>query len=92
MPIQTLDSNDARLRWRSLLDAARAGEDTVIERYGEPTAAVIPFEDYAAIQEILDDLRAARRAEAVLAEYQADPTTARPWREVMAELEEESSH
>jgi PHD/YefM family antitoxin component YafN of YafNO toxin-antitoxin module len=63
----------------------------VIERYGEPTAALIPYEDFVAIQEILADLRAARRAEAALAEYRDDPTTARPWREVMAELEEESA-
>jgi len=56
---EILDSNRARIVWRELLDRARGGRDTVIERYGKPTAAVIPYEDYKALQEALEDLRAA---------------------------------
>jgi prevent-host-death family protein len=86
MDQQTLSSDDARTRWRDVLDAASAGSVTVIERYGKPTAAVIPFEDYAAIRDEIEDLRAARRAEAVLESWRQNPSRARPYEEVRAEL------
>ena len=89
MGARILDSNDARIRWRDVLDTARAGEDTVIERYGEPTAAVIPFADFAALQEQLEDLRIARRAQAAYEEWLRDPSTGTPLAEVEAELRAE---
>jgi prevent-host-death family protein len=90
MPTKTMTSDEARTRWRDLLDTAMAGEvDTVIERYGKPAAAVIPFEDYVALQEELEDLRAARRAVAAYREWQEDPSTGEDWSAVKAELRAE---
>ena len=89
MPVKVMDSNDARTKWREVLDTARAGKDTVIERYGEPTAAVIPIADFEALQEQLDDLRAGRRAQAIYEEWKCDSSTGTPLAEVEAELRAE---
>ena len=63
MTVATIDSNAARAQWRSLLDTAGEGKaDIVITRYGQPVATVIDYEDWVALQEELDDLRSARRA------------------------------
>lgn len=87
MTVATLDSNQARAQWRSILDATGAGEkDIVITRYGKPVAALIDYTDWVAIQEILDDLRAARRADAAFEEYLQDPTSARSYEEFETEL------
>ena len=65
MTITTLGSREARQKWRDLLDAVYTGSaDIVIERNGKPLAALIPYEDYLALAEALDDLRAARRVAA----------------------------
>lgn len=86
MAVQVVDSNRARIHWREILDAARGGSDSIIEHYGKPTAVVIPYADWEALQEALDDLRAARRAQAAYEDWQRDPTLGRPWAEVRAEL------
>ena len=78
---------EARSNWRRLLEGALTGDtDTIIERYGQPIGALIPFADYVAILEELEDLRVARQAMAAVEEWQNDPSSARPWREVYAEL------
>lgn len=86
MTVRTVDSNRARIHWRDVLDTARAGLDSVIEHYGRPTAAVIPYSDYEALQEELDDLRASRRAAVAYEAWQRDPSLGRPYNEVRAEL------
>ena len=87
MAMQIMDSNRARAKWRDILDKAHAGTgDVVIERYGQRVAAVIPYVDYVTLQDELDDLRAARRAQAVYEEWMRDPSTARPYTEFRAEL------
>jgi prevent-host-death family protein len=86
MTVRTVDSNRARIHWREILDAARAGEDSVIEHYGKTTAVVLPFADWEALQEALDDLRAARRGQVAYEAWQRDPSLGRPWSEVKAEL------
>jgi prevent-host-death family protein len=87
MTVRVVDSNRARIHWREVLDAARAGVDSVIEHYGKPTAVVLPYADWQALQEELDDLRAARRAQAAYADWQRDPQQGRPWAEVKAEMQ-----
>ncbi len=87
MSIQRLESNRARAKWRDVLDVATAGTaDVVIERYGKPVVAVIAYEDYMAVSDELDDLRAARRAAAIYEEWKQDPSTARPYTEFRDEL------
>jgi prevent-host-death family protein len=86
MPSRVLSSDEARTRWRHIMDAATAGEDVVVERYGKPTVAVIPYADYLELLDQLEDLRATRQARSALAEWRRDPTVARPWSEVETEL------
>ena len=87
MTIATWDSNDARIKWREMLDTAAAGvTDVVITRYGKPLVAVIDYEDFLALREELDDLRAARRADAIFEEYVRDPSSARLWDDIRSEL------
>lgn len=87
MAARTMSSDEARSNWRRLLEGALVGDsDTIIERYGQPIGALIPFDDYIAVLETLEDLRLARQALPALEEWRADPSTARPWREVYAEL------
>ena len=89
MTLQVVDSNRARIHWRNVLDTARAGTDSVIEHYGTRTAAVIPWVDYEALQEELDDLRAARRAAVALAAWERDPSSGTRLDQVEAELRAE---
>ena len=87
MTIATWDSNDARIKWREMLDTAAAGvTDVVITRYGKPLVAVIDYEAFLSLQEELDDLRAVRRADAIFEEYLRDPSSARPWDDIRSEL------
>ena len=87
MTIATWDSNDARIKWREMLDTAAAGvTDVVITRYGKPLVAVIDYEAFLALQEELDDLRAAKRADAIFEEYLRDPSSVRPWDDIRSEL------
>ena len=84
----TWDSNDARVKWRDLLDQVHSA-DMVITRYGKPAAVVIDYEDWLAVQEELDDLRAARRAVEAVEEWERNPSTAKPWNVFKAELKAE---
>ena len=86
MTVSVLDSNQARAQWREVLDAALAGVETIVERYGKPTAAVIPYADYEALLDELDDLRAGRRAEEAYEAWKRDPSSGQPYSEVRAEL------
>ena len=87
MTVQKLDSNRARTQWRDVLDTAATGaSDIVIERYGKPVAVVIAYRDFLALQDELDELRAARRAEAVYEEWKSDPSSARPYADFRAEM------
>lgn len=85
---EVLDSNEARTRWRDVLDRVSAGTaDVVIERYGRPVAAVIRYEDYLAMETELEELRLVREAEGALEAWERDPSLGRPFDEVDAELE-----
>jgi prevent-host-death family protein len=87
MAIETVNVREVRARLRDLLDKILSGEtDFVIERNGKPIAALIPVGDFEELQEELDDLRAARRAEAAYKEWLRDPSTARPLEDVETDL------
>jgi prevent-host-death family protein len=81
-----LKSDEARNRWRDVLDEIAAGNDVVIQRYNKPVAAMIRYEEYLALQEELEEFRLAKRAQAALEEWRRDPSTARSWEEVEADL------
>ncbi len=86
MTARTMKSDAVRLQWRTVIEAARAGRDTIVKHYNTPTAVVIPFEDYEAILDELDDIRAARRAEAILEEIERDPSLVQDYDDARAEL------
>ena len=80
-------SGEARAKWRDILDQVFAGKgDVVIERNGKDIAVVIPAIDYEQIREALEDMRAVREAAANYEEWKKDPSVARSWDEVDAEL------
>lgn len=81
----TLDSNEARLQWRGILDNANK-EDAVITRYGKPVAVVISYDAWLGVQEELEEFRARQRVQAAIDEWRRDPTTARPWTEIQQEM------
>ncbi|MEZ4556569.1 MAG: type II toxin-antitoxin system prevent-host-death family antitoxin [Caldilineaceae bacterium] len=58
-PSKTMSSEEARLSWREILDAAAAGDDVTIHRHRKPTAVLISYEDYIALADELDELRGA---------------------------------
>lgn len=80
MTLTTVGSREARQNWRDLLDAVYTGaSDIVIERNGKPIAALIPYEDYEILAELLEDVRAVRRA-------RQSPATGRSYEEIRAGL------
>ena len=87
MTLTTVGSREARQKWRDLLDdAALGGKDTVIERNGKPIAALIPYEDYLAVLEALEDLRATRRVAEIQRTLRENPGSGRSYDEIRAEL------
>ncbi|HID50558.1 MAG TPA: type II toxin-antitoxin system Phd/YefM family antitoxin [Anaerolineae bacterium] len=46
MSTKVISSDQARARWREVLDTAVTGSHIIIERYGKPVAVVIPYQDY----------------------------------------------
>jgi prevent-host-death family protein len=87
MVTTTVKSGEARIKWRDLLDQVLTGKgDVMIERNGKNVAVMIPAADYEQIQEALEDLRVARQATAAYEEWKRNPSVARPWDEVDAEL------
>lgn len=87
MPTLTVQSGEARAKFRDLLDNVLSGKgDVIIERNGKSVAVVIPAVDYEQIREELDELRAVREAAAAYEEWKSDPSVARAWDDVDAEL------
>jgi prevent-host-death family protein len=87
MVTTTIKSGEARIKWRDLLDQVLTGKgDVMIERNGKSVAVMIPAVDYEQIQDVLEDLRAARSAAAAYDEWKRKPSVARPWDEVDDEL------
>ena len=63
---------EARANLARLLDHAAEGEPTVITRGGSPVAAIVPIEEYNALEEAADELLA-RKALQTLAEESEAP-------------------
>lgn len=91
MQAKVMSSEAIRSDWRNVSDTVMGGNIVVMERYGKPLMAMIPYADFLALQEQLEDLRDLRAAEAAHAEYQRDPSSARSWDEVKAEWDAEDA-
>ncbi|HIP70963.1 MAG TPA: type II toxin-antitoxin system Phd/YefM family antitoxin [Anaerolineae bacterium] len=46
MSTKVISNDQARARWREVLDTAVTGSHIIIERYGKPVVVVIPYQDY----------------------------------------------
>jgi prevent-host-death family protein len=69
---ESVSVREARASLAKLLDQAQEGEPTVITRGGTPVAAIVPIEEYEALEEAADELLA-RKALRTLAEEGAEP-------------------
>ncbi|CUS03620.2 protein of unknown function [Candidatus Promineifilum breve] len=94
--VQHISSEQARARWRDILDATAAGEQIVIERYGRPVAILIPYqsEPTAQVREPgpIYDLPTYERMKSevvaeVLAELEAANLEPISWQEGLADLQ-----
>jgi prevent-host-death family protein len=69
----TLSVRDARGHFADVITRAQDGSPTVITRNGEPVAAVVPIEDFNALEDAIDRYFA-READRDLTENPAAPT------------------
>lgn len=60
--MKTVSALEVRKRFGAILDEAAAGEQIVIERAGQPVAALVPLSD---LHEITPERRRERRLEAI---------------------------
>ena len=88
---KTMSAEAARREWRTLVDGVVAGEDVIIERYARPAVAVIAYDDYAAILQELEEMRAHRRTEQLRAAWQQGKLKALPWDEAENRTHHEAS-
>jgi PHD/YefM family antitoxin component YafN of YafNO toxin-antitoxin module len=72
MTVKLLDSNQARNKWREMLDDVLVSNvDVVITRYNQPMVTVVAYADYLAVVDELAQFRAERARRRVLAESTA---------------------
>lgn len=77
---QQIQTSEVRKQLSDLIGRAYYGHERfVIHRTGRPMAALIGIHEYEAILPILEDLEDTHDAQAALAEYEADPTSAIDW-------------
>ena len=86
METTTISSDQARTKWREILDRTNSGGSIIIERYGKPAAAMIPYQDFVELAEIMEELQDIREARAALAEWEQNPDSFIPWAETKAEM------
>ena len=66
---------EARANLARLLDHAEEGEPTVITRGGTPVAAIVPIEEYNALEEAADELLARKALQTLAEEGEAPRAT-----------------
>lgn len=77
---------EAKSRFSDLIARIRfAREHFIVERRGKPVVAIIGYEEYKAIESILEDLEDIQDAKEAIAEYRAGK--GRPAKEVFDEIE-----
>ena len=86
MSDETMSVRDARAHLPELITRAEQGEPTVITRNGVPAAAVVPFEDFEALEEAVDAYLA-READRAVADDEGGPAIGMA--EMVAEIFEE---
>jgi PHD/YefM family antitoxin component YafN of YafNO toxin-antitoxin module len=85
METKIMSSDAVRSDWSEVIDNIMAGGTVLVERDDKRVAVVIPYEDFLAVREQLEDLYDLRMAEAAYDAYLRDPSGARPLKELKAE-------
>ena len=87
MLTQTFTSDDARKRWRDLIDLAYADQtEVVIERYNKPVAVLVNYEQYQTMKALLSELRVINQAEKNLQAWRKTPARGKPYTQLRQEL------
>jgi hypothetical protein len=86
MQVKVMGAEEVRREWRTMIDGVMAGEDVVVERYARPAVAVIAYDDYVAIRQELEEMRATRRTQQLRADWQQGKIKALPWEQPENEL------
>lgn len=81
----TIPISDLRARQNEILEELSQGP-VILTQHGRAAAVLISPERWNRLIEELDDLKATVAAVKAYEEYKRDPTTARPWSEIRAEL------
>ncbi len=90
MITETFASDDARKRWRDLLDMAYADNaEVVIERYNKPVAVLVNYDQYQMIKALLDEIRMIKQAEKDLQTWRKQPSLGKPYAQLRQELIDE---
>ena len=84
----TIPISDLRARQNDVLSGLSQGP-VVLTQHGRAAAVMVSPERWNRLLEELEDLRDTIAAVEAHDEYRRDPTTARPWAEVAAELKAE---
>ena len=67
--------------------ALTGGKNYILKQEdGKPIAIILPWEQYQALLERLEDLEDFVEADEAMAEYEQDPSTGRSWEDVEADL------
>lgn len=85
---KVMTAEEVRRGLGDVFDTVITGQDVVIERRSKPVAVIIRYEDYAAIQQELEDLRDIQRAKEVKEAIRSGKMKTKPWEEVKAALKE----
>jgi PHD/YefM family antitoxin component YafN of YafNO toxin-antitoxin module len=90
MITETFTSDDARKRWRDLLDMAYADRaEAMIERYNKPVAVLVNYDQYQTIKALLDEIRMIKQAEKNLQAWRKNPLRGKPYTQFRQELIDE---
>ena len=65
MTVTTFKSDEARNRWRDMMDIALTGGRVIVERYNKPQAILIGYEQMNAIVQRLQELEAWAEAQRI---------------------------
>ena len=65
MTIETFKSEEARSRWRDVLDIALTGGRVIVERYAKPQAVILGYKQFSDLMRRVEELEAWQAAQRI---------------------------
>ena len=65
MTVETFKSEEARSRWRDVLDIALTGGRVIVERYAKPQAVILGYKQFSDLVRRVEELEAWREAQRI---------------------------